>query len=57
MYAVISAFELGFIKYDEANLYKAAESGNGAAVKIMLEEIYRRLNILNEIPLDKKGTP
>lgn len=57
LYAIISAFELGFIKYDEENLYKALENGDGRAVKNMLTEIYRRLNILNEIPLDKKGTP
>jgi len=51
LYTVISGFELGIVKYDEENLYKATESGDDKTIKKLLTEMYRRLNVLSEIPL------
>lgn len=51
LYAVINAFELGFIKYDQNSLYSAIEKDDKRAVTKALEEIYKRLCTMRAMPI------
>lgn len=51
LYAIINAFWSGDIKWNENSLIKQLEKGNNKAVHKWLKEIYRKLLVLEPIPL------
>ncbi len=51
LYAIINAFWSGDIKWNENGLIKQLEKGNSKAVHKWLKEIYRKLLVLEPIPL------
>ncbi len=51
LYAIISAFWLGSIQYDEDSLCHAIESGDPEAVHQWMKETYRRIVFRPEMPL------
>lgn len=51
LYAIISAFELGIIRYDDNSLWNAIKKEDNDAVSIWLKEIYKRICTLSDMPL------
>ncbi len=51
LYALISAFWLGNIKYNKGSLFHAVESGDADAVLQCMKEIHRRIVFRPELPL------
>ncbi len=51
LYAIISAFELGIIRYDDNSLWNAIKKEDNNAVSIWLKEIYKRICTLSDMPL------
>lgn len=51
LYAMISAFWLGSIQYDEDSLCHAVEAGNAEAVHQWMKEIHRRIVSRREMPI------
>lgn len=51
LYAIINAFELGIIRYDDNSLWNAIKNEDYNAVSAWLKEIYKRISTLSDMPL------